>query len=298
MCLLQRRNRRILLCNLEIAFGDERSARELKRLRRKIFQNFAVVVTDFLRLPLVNCDNLAVHLAEGSLEAIERLGHMPSSSNPVISTTAHLGNWELGAAATGLLAGPITVLVDSHPSPLVTSFFNDRRADKGIEVVPVTAFHRCFRALKEGHLVAIVGDRAVTGQGIMVKFFGREALVPDGHAVLARRFGALVIPTFLVMTPDGRYKFMMEDPIVPRVTDDAAGDVRDCVERAVRAFEKYIRAYPEQWYVFRPVWGGPVSGGEDRQQRRAERSTARSRRRAARGAPRRDRKDTDGRREQ
>ena len=111
MCFLQRRNRRILLRNLEIAFGHERSPEELKRLRRAIFQNFAVFVTDFLRLPLVNRDSLSDYLTEGSLETMERLGRIPTSASPVISITAHLGNWELGAAATGLLAGPISDLI-------------------------------------------------------------------------------------------------------------------------------------------------------------------------------------------
>jgi KDO2-lipid IV(A) lauroyltransferase len=261
MCFLQRRNRRILLRNLETAFGSELSTAELKRLRRKIFQNFAVFVADFLRMPLVTRDNLADYLTPSSLATVERLGRVPASEYPMISITAHLGNWELG-----------TVLGDSHPSPLVTKFFDGRRADKGIEVVPVSSFHRCFRALKGGHLLAIVGDRPVTGQGIQARFFGKEALVPDGYAVLARRFGASVVPTFLVMTPDGRYEFVMEAPIVPRETDDEAGDVRDCVRRTLASFEKYIRLYPEQWYVFRPIWDGPGATAPDRHRRRVMRS--------------------------
>ncbi|MBN2564904.1 MAG: hypothetical protein JXB46_04260 [Candidatus Eisenbacteria bacterium] len=272
MCSLQRRNRRILLGNLEAAFGDERSTDELKRLRRRIFQNFAVFVADFLRMPLVSRENIGSYLDEGSLETIRRLGRLPDPASPVISITAHLGNWEMGAAAMGLLVGPISVLVDSHPSRLVTAFFDGRRADKGIEVVPVSSFHRCFRALRNGHLVAIVGDRPVTGQGIRVKYFGREALVPDGYAVLARRFGASVVPTFLVMTPDGRYEFTVEEPIVPRVTDDPAADIRDCVTRTIAVFEEYIRRYPEQWYVFRPIWDGPAASAQDRHRRRVLRS--------------------------
>jgi KDO2-lipid IV(A) lauroyltransferase len=283
MCFLQRRNRRILLRNLETAFGEERSADELRRLRRKIFQNFAVLVTDFLRMPLVHRDNLLDYLTEDSLEAIERLGGLPSPTQPVISTTAHLGNWELGAAATGLLAGPISVLVDSHPSSLVTAFFNDRRADKGIDVVPVALFHRCFRALKNGNLVAIVGDRPVTGQGIRAEYFGKEALVPDGYAVLARRFGASVVPTFLIMTPGGRYQFMMEEPIVPRITDDVTADIRDCVGRTLAVLEKYIGRYPEQWYVFRPIWDGPGADTQDPHRRRILRA---ARRRIPRGVSR------------
>lgn len=268
MCFLQRRNRRHLLRNLETAFGEERSPAELRRLRRTIFRNFAGFVTDFLRMPLVTRENLSEYLTEGSQETVRRLGAYASRETPTISTTAHLGNWEMGAAATGLLAGPISVLVDVHPSTLVTAFFDGRRADKGIDVVPVSSFYKSFRAMKMGHLVAIVGDRPVTGQGIRVNYFGREALMPDGYAVLARRFGAMVVPTFLVMTDDGRYEFIIDEPLKPRVTDDEVADVRELVERTLAVLERYVRQYPEQWYVFRPVWDRSAEEAVDRHHRR------------------------------
>ncbi len=283
MCFFQRRNRQILLHNLEAAFGSELSRAELKRLRMRIFENFAVFVTDFLRLPLITKENLTDYITAESLENVRRLGAMARGETPTISTTAHLGNWELGAAATGLLAGPISVLVDTHPSSLVTRFFDERREAKGIEVVQVTAFHRSFRALRKGRLVAIVGDRPVTGHGIVLPFLGRDALLPDGYAVLARRLGARIVPTFLVMRPDGKYEFLLEEPITPRVTDDPEADARDTVRRCVEVFERYIRRYPDQWYVFRPVWNHAGPGPVDR---RRERKRA-ARRQVARRARRR-----------
>jgi len=273
MCFVQRRNRRHLLRNLEVAFGDERTPSELRRLRRDIFSNFAIFVAEFLRMPLITRENLAEHLTEESFRSIERLGAYASPDTPTISTTAHLGNWEMGAAAMGLLAGPISVLVDVHPSNRVTRFFDGRRADKGIDVVPVSAFHRCFRSLKRGHLVAIVGDRPVTGQGIRVPYFGREALMPDGHAALARKFGAVLVPTFLLMREDGRYDFVVEDPVEPTVTDDYEADVRDTAERLAVIYERYVREHPEQWYVFRPIWDHEGAPRQDRQRLREMRTT-------------------------
>jgi len=275
MCFLQRRNRRHLLRNLEGAFGDERSPRELKLLRRKIFQNFAVMVTDFLRMPLVTRESLGDLMTAGAMENARRLGAMAGPETPTIITSAHLGNWEAAAATVGLLAGPVSIIVDHHTNALVTSFFDGRRADKGIDVVPVSAFHRCFRALKRGHLVAIVGDRPTTGQGIMLPYFGRKALMPDGHAVLARRLRARIVPTFAVMGPDGKYEYLMDEPIEPRVTDDAEADVRDCAAKCLAVSERYIRRYPEQWYVFRPIWDTDGASGVDRQELRSRRARAR-----------------------
>ena len=272
MCFLQRRNRRILLRNLEVAFGAERSTADLKRLRREIFKGFTVFVTDFLRMPLVNRNNLGDCITAEGLENMERLRVLTSAETPIILTTAHLGNWELMAAATGLLAGPVSVLVHDHSNPHVTRFFDNRRADKGIDVVPVSAFHKSFRALKKGHFVAIVGDRPVTGQGIMASYFGRQALMPDGYAVLARRLGARIVPLFLVKRPDGKHDFVVERPIEPRVTDDVEADVRDTVQRSLAVFERHVQRHPEQWYVFHPIWDTDDATGRDRHHVRRMRS--------------------------
>ncbi len=255
-CLFQRRNRRHLLTNLRMAFGDELSERELRRLRLRIYENFSKVVTEFLWLPKISRENITEIMTEGSLDAYRTLADAAEETG-VILTTAHLGNWELGGVGAALLGYGMTVLVDFHPSPLVTAFFDQRREGKGVEVVPVTAFHRCFRALKRGQITAIVGDRPTTGQGIRATFFGRDALVPIGHTLLARRLGVAIAPTFLVIGEDGRYELLLDELIVPNVTDDEEADVRECTERCLRVFERYISQYRDQWFVFRPVWDRP-----------------------------------------
>lgn len=253
-CAFQRRNRRHLYRNLQIAFGERLSRRELRRLRLRIYENFGVFVADFLRFPEFRIENADEWMHAGSEERFLEFRRRAERGEPTIFFTAHLGNWELGAATAAMFGCPMTVLADEHPSRHVTGFFDARRESKGLAVVPVASFHRCFRALRKGNLVAIVGDRAVTGHGITRPFFGRPAIVPAGHALLARRLGATIVPAFFVMREDDRYELLVEEPIVPRVTDDEGADVRDCVDRCLRVAERYIRRYPEQWYVFRPMW--------------------------------------------
>jgi len=229
-------------------------------------------VAEFLWFPKITRENVADLFTEKSLERFEYLRQLAETRGAVVYLTAHLGNWELGAAAASLLGTPLTVLVDAHPSRLVTAFFDQRREQKGLTVVPVTKFQRCFRALRRGDVVAIVGDRPTTGQGIVMPFFGRPTLVPNGHAVLARRLGATIVPGFVLLNGDGKYELHVEEPIEPRRTDDVDADVRDCVARCLRVFERYIRKYRDQWYVFRPVWNIP------RRRRRRPRPPRRARR--------------------
>ncbi len=251
---VQWRNRRILYQNLEIVFGRERTPRELRALRSDIYANFGRFVYEFVHLPCIDENNLHDLLTPRSIERAHRLGEM-ARREPVISVTAHLGHWELGAAAVGLAGCPVVALVDSHPNPRVTGFFNEVRLSRGVEPIPTASFLRLFRALKRGVLVAIVGDRAVTGQGITMRYFGRDFLAPDGYAVLARRFGAAIVPTFCFKQENGVYEFMTTDPIRIEPTDDAEADIRDCVARVLAVIEQQVRLFPDQWYAFRPIWG-------------------------------------------
>jgi KDO2-lipid IV(A) lauroyltransferase len=253
-CFLQARTRKTLLKNLRSAFGNELTERELRRLRLDIYENFGLFVLDFLKLPDITEATFDRILTPESRKRYERIVEISKSGGPTIIFTAHLGNWEMAAAAGAAHGLPLVVLADTHPSPGVTRFFNERREEKGETVVPVSDFHKCFLALRRGEVVAIVGDRPVTGHGITIEFFGRPTLVPEGYALLARRFDARIIPGFMVLNEDGLYDMVFEEPFYPRKTDDEEADIRDTVERCMGLVEQYVRRYPDQWYVFQPVW--------------------------------------------
>ena len=253
LSILQRRNRRFLYDNLRTAIGKGLPAGELRRLRSRVYSNFSHFVYNFMKLPWLTMENVHEVFTAQSLVAARALAKL-ASERPAILVTAHVGHWELGGALVALTGHPVAILVDKHPDDRVTNLFNSIRRTTGSTVVPITAFHRLFRELKRHHLVAIAGDRAVTGQGIRIQYFGRDYLAPDGYAALARRVGALIVPTFCIRQPDGLYDFRTGPPFAPPVTDDEDADVRSCVIRMMDIVEDEVRRYPEQWYVFRPAW--------------------------------------------
>jgi len=254
MCHLQQRNRAILYRNLEVAFGTTKSPAELRKLRIDIFANFGRFVYEFVHLPHVTLSTVEKIFTPESLPAALRLQEM-AKDRPVITVSAHLGYWELAMAAVGLAGVPINVLVDSHADPRVTRFFNEIRMAKGIVPVPVESVTRVYRALKRNAIVAIAVDRAVTGQGITATYFGQEFLAPDGHAVLARKFGATLVPMFCLKRDDGRYELVVEEPIEVVATDDVETDIRTCVAQCLALVEDRVRESPDQWFAFRPTWG-------------------------------------------
>ena len=99
----------------------------------------------------------------------------------------------------------------------------------------------------------MLADRAVTGVGVRVPFFGREALLPSAHVALALRTGAALIPAFA--RRDGqRILAQILPELELRRTGDRESDVRDGVAAFAQLLEDHIRRAPEQWSVFEPFW--------------------------------------------
>ncbi len=93
----------------------------------------------------------------------------------------------------------------------------------------------------------------MTGVGERVPFFGRPALLPSAHVVLALRTGAVLMPAFAHR--DGEtLRAVFEPELVLRRTGDRDADVLDGMRRWAAVLEPHVAQAPEQWSVFEPVW--------------------------------------------
>ena len=44
------------------------------------------------------------------------------------------------------------------------------------------------------------------------------------------------------------------EPIFVERTKEALADVRDATQRIVEDLERFVTSWPEQWYIYRPMW--------------------------------------------
>jgi KDO2-lipid IV(A) lauroyltransferase len=114
-----------------------------------------------------------------------------------------------------------------------------------------------MRALRSNAIVAMQGDRDFDNTGIEVSFFGREAYFPRGPLRVAMATGAAVLPAFIVRVPDGRYRAIIEEPLGIEGGPDRDAALKQNLARYTAVLERYVRAYPEQWYCFYPFWDDP-----------------------------------------
>ena len=112
------------------------------------------------------------------------------------------------------------------------------------------------KALRQNEIVAMLGDRIESQKTMVFDFFGRKTAFPIGVAILAMATGAPVLPVFVVMGRNRKYRGIIESPIHfnPASREDREAVIREGMERLIRKFEAYIEKYPDQWYNFYSYW--------------------------------------------
>ena len=237
--------------NLKVIFPDK-SERQIRRIRIRVFQNFAKYLVDFFRFEKLDRKYIQKNIR---IENIHNFERALAKGKGVIVLTAHLGNWELGGVVIALLGYPFWAVAMPHKDKRIDKFFNYQRERKGVKVIPLgRAVRACLDALKENNLVALVGDRDFSEKGIMVNFFGKPAFLPEGPAAFSLKTGAPIVPGFMIRNPDDTFTLRIEKPLEHTSTKDKNKDLKELAERYVNIFEDYVRKYPEQWYMFRRLW--------------------------------------------
>jgi lauroyl/myristoyl acyltransferase len=177
----------------------------------------------------------------------ERLG------KGVIFGSAHLGPVALVGQILMQRGYTLTLPAEKTDSEFMHAVNRARQA-QGLVLVPIDSALGLHRVIRDGGVLGILADRAITGVGERVQFFGRSALLPSAQVALALRTGAALLPAF-AWRENGLLIARIEEPLELVSTGDRDADVRAGVRRFAARLERYIQAHPEQWTVFEPVWG-------------------------------------------
>src|SRR6267143_3974300 len=170
----------------------------------------------------------------------------------VIFGSAHFGPVALVGQILMARGYTLTLPAEKTDSELMRAVNRARQA-QGLVLVPMDSALSIHRVIRDGGALGILADRAVTGIGERVEFFGRPALLPSAHVALALRTGAALLPAF-AWREKGFLMARIEEPLELMSTGDRDADVRAGVSQFAAQLERYVKEYPEQWSVFEPVW--------------------------------------------
>ncbi|MEZ4433146.1 MAG: lysophospholipid acyltransferase family protein [bacterium] len=162
----------------------------------------------------------------------------------VLLATAHLGNWELMAAALAARGYAVHAVAARPRSGPLHRWLARRRAALGVTVHPPGGGARAIvDRLRRGEAAAIFIDQATRERGRPIGFFGRPAPTPTTFARLLALTGATPLWLWSVRGADGRHHIRVE--ALP-------GD--DPLAAATARLEAAVRAQPAQWVWLHDRW--------------------------------------------
>ena len=251
--LFDRRGRESVISNLkqiQASSGVALSPRALHSLARENFLNFAKYLVDFFRFLRLDRRDIDRYVHFGNVPTV--LDDLLRHGKGIIFVSAHLGNWELGAAALAALEYKFNAVALWVPDKKLNDLYQHYRSSRGISPIPFgRAARECLAALRRNEIVGLVGDRDFTRSVHTVEFFGRPARLPDGPAKLALATGAPLLPIFMIRLPDDTFAYIVDEPIW---ADRNRQRVEDVIRLVALALERVIRQHSEQWFLFHNLW--------------------------------------------
>jgi KDO2-lipid IV(A) lauroyltransferase len=243
---LSPRARAAVLANLEVV-APGRADHE--RIARRVFAGQARHYLETFRLLRLAPERL---LAMVDVEGWAHFAQAHARGKGVVLASAHLGPVVLSGQVLAARGFDVAVIVEPKAGD-IGRVIDRARSAMGIRTVESTSPMSVVRILRRGGVVGVLADRAITGVGERVPFFGREALLPSAHVALAMRTGAALVPGF-ALREGGRLRAFAEPELELPRTGDREADLREGVRRWAAVLERWIGRAPEQWSVFEPVW--------------------------------------------
>jgi len=196
----------------------------------------------FLRVPPERLrEHFDVHTSSGAREAI-------AARRGCLIVSPHLGNWEVPLAIMPQLGfHPVYGVAKPPKNRFLSEALQASRERRGARILSRKGAMAAAPAiLKAGGTIAMVIDQRTSGRALLVPFFGRLARCERGPAVLLKRQRVpIVISSCLLDARPLHYRLEFGEVLHP--DEWARAEIEEIVLRVNQAFERLIRACPEQY---------------------------------------------------
>jgi KDO2-lipid IV(A) lauroyltransferase len=250
---LTARYRRVVLKNLTMVFGGEKSAAEIRALAKENFRRIGENYGSAIKTAGMTAEQLKPHVEFVGVERLPaKIADAPLAN--VVVAIGHFGNFELYArfhdvrpeyqcATTyrGLKQASFNRLLLALRNQSGCLYF-ERRADGPL----------LRSAMNQGGIIlGLLADQS--SKGLRAPFLGHDCNTGLAPAVLALRYNADLYTGFCYRTALARWRIELGDLIPtheggkPRSSDDIMRDVN-------RAFETAVRRDPANWFWVHRRW--------------------------------------------
>ncbi len=244
--------RRLACRNVEIAFGEEKSAQEKARIVRRHFPRLGANLLSGMKLNTMPLEEVSKRVATEGTEEVHRILR---EGRPVVFALSHMGNWELFAQIFPLhfTDTRLGTVYQRLGNPYLERFVREQRSRFQVELFDRSkGFAEAIRLLRSGGMIGILSDQHAGDHGLWTPFFDRLASTSPLPGLLSRRTGAALIAASLYTVGPGQWR------IAFRPAGDALNDsVETLTAKANQLIADEIRRAPEDWFWVHNRWKTP-----------------------------------------
>lgn len=251
--LIDKRHRRIVRANLELAFPSW-SPEYVRDVSKCVFMNMGMMAFEILQANTFSRQKLIDFV---NFDENDALNSMLSSSKGGIIISAHFGNWEIGLLYLScLMRKKMISIVRPIDNKYVDRWLLRFRTRFGNTVIDKRkSLSHLRKALRKGCIIGTMIDQEPKSlKGLPVKFFGKDVSATGAVALLARRYDVPIIPVFCVRKKDGTLTLITYPPAPMQKTSDAKKDLIANTQTLTDIVEKVIREYPGEWFWAHKRW--------------------------------------------
>ncbi|HEY5766196.1 MAG TPA: lipopolysaccharide heptosyltransferase II [Candidatus Udaeobacter sp.] len=244
--------RRLATRNLEIAFANEKSPRELRQLVRRHFRRLGANLLCSAKLTQMPPEKI---LERVEVENIESMAREFRAGVPVVLVLSHIGTWEVFAQLMPKFFGFVrgASVYQGLGNRFIDKHVRRTRSHTGLELFDRhDGFEPVIDLLRSGGGVGVLSDQHAGDHGVWTPFFGRLASSSPLPALLAKRTRAALIAAGVYTTGRARWRMVFTDRF-----DEAGASVAVLTSKINEVIEQQIRRAPEDWFWVHNRWKTP-----------------------------------------
>ncbi len=244
--------RRLVMANLNIAFGSEMTPAQLRKLARRHFSLLGANLLSSFKLATMSQEAISKRV---EFQGMEILQGAAAEGKGVVGMVAHLGNWELFAqlAAHYPQERRFATIYQPLGNAYIDQHVKNARTRMGIATFDRRkGFAEPIKFVRNGGGLAVLVDQHAGDHGIWTPFFGRLASTSPLAATIALRTGAPVLPGAIFTVGCARWRLVVSAPLKIETHDP------DVLTAEINlALEREIRQSPADWFWVHNRWKTP-----------------------------------------
>jgi lipopolysaccharide heptosyltransferase II len=250
--LLSEKYRRLAERNVVIAFANEKTRREMRRLVSRHFQRLGANLLSSVKLTAMPPQKILKWVEVENIEAMDREFR---AGVPVVLVLSHLGTWELFAQLMPKFVGYVrnASVYQKLGNRFIDAHVRRTRGQTGLELFDrQQGFQPVIDLLRSGGGVGVLSDQHAGDHGLWAPFFGKLASTSSLPALLAKRTRAAVIAAGVYTTRPARWRMVFTERF-----DREGASVPELTSEINQIIEKQIRVAPEDWFWVHNRWKTP-----------------------------------------